>query len=274
MDTTTTVYYGVMDPEMKAIVQIATKMGIDIVAATAKGMPVDPSNAYDADPVPELRPGDRLVLVECEPLVIPKDVTVVRIDHHRKGDRGWNMPPAQYWEGSSLGQFADMFKVPATRYLRALAAMDHCFQAALAGECPHVQPKVVLGLKIAAIAEAANCRQLTVRKLVGKHQRKLRAMPNAVRINGQGVIDYRQHDLGVGWSVDLLSAQVAVALERRVALFRHRDRQGGPHKVTLSGYATPEMVVAFQKVWAPANGLEKAYGHELRGYAGAYERSR
>jgi hypothetical protein len=278
-----------------------------IVYAVADGRRVHPGNAYRADPV-EVAAGDTLVRVESEPREVPPGVNVVVVDHHRDGDPGYGLPPAQYWEASSIGQLSKLlhddlvpwpwmqlgggldwcpsmaFTLVAEAKLnaefggwenvRALAAMDHCFAAAVRAECQKTivvgpTPEAVLTVKCREIAAGTKSDEVAVRARVEFFKRELAESPEEA-IGRQFVRDLRRHDLGAGYSLDLLAAQVATTMEGFAALLRHRDRDGQPEKWTLSGNATPEMVAAFKDEWAPAHRLVRVYGVPERGYAGGY----
>jgi len=93
-----------------------------------------------------------LVLVECEPPwwaeledeLAREGVKLLRADHHREGDPGWDVEPSRYWEGSSLGQVVEMLRGwgklsgEVRSEWRLVAAADHCLGAAYRGECPGV----------------------------------------------------------------------------------------------------------------------------------------
>ncbi|HEY4508491.1 MAG TPA: hypothetical protein VJJ55_02430 [Candidatus Paceibacterota bacterium] len=300
---------GVDDPEMRAIERLLAHAGVlgggdayRIAYAVADGRRVHPGNAYRADPVDGLVSADTLVRVECEPREIAADVKVVVVDHHRDGDPGYGLPPAKYWEASSIGQMYNLLSeeiVPwphgdpeaasrafgpvrvgleaefgGSEGIRALAAMDHCFPAAVRGECQTTvtygpTPAEVLAVKYREIAAGTKSDEAAVRDRVEFFKRELDTADDEV-VGTQAVKDLRHHDLGAGYSLDLLATQVAVTTGGHAALLRHRDRDGQPEKWTLSGNATTETVLAFKEVWAPAHGLVRVYGVPERGYAGGY----
>lgn len=210
--------------------------------------------------------GHELMLVECAPRV-----TVA--DHHNDGDPGHGLVPSEYWRASLIGQLVRILgkemPVAVTRRMRIVAAMDHCFGAALRGECPGVSRKEVIAEKERAIAEGTGALKEEVHLLTSLHERLLDGAPE-VQFGGCEVRDLRQKDLGVGYSKELLTAQLAAALLEVPALFRHRDTKDGPTKNTLYN-ASPEAVQHFMKEYAPAQGMERIYGVPTRGYAGGYE---
>ena len=114
------------------------------------GMPPVPFPAvYDA--------GGRIHLVDCDfigarPL---GGATVQYVGHHLPwGGPGYGLPAAQYWEASALGQVASTFGIDSRPSLRVVAAADHCLVAAYRGECPGVDPDVVLGHRLSVLASA------------------------------------------------------------------------------------------------------------------------
>ena len=263
---------GAPDPEMAEMKRILEWCGVEYLEATRDGRRVHPGNAYTADQ-PVLPEGTQvLVLIECEPTSLPEGVRIVRIDHHRKGDFGYLMPPSQFWPASSLGQLCAFLGV--SMYVGShsnvvLAAMDHCSAAAFRGECPGVTPKEVFDRKVAEIVSWTKQAETVVRERIAFYAEIIR---NAyeIFIGKFPVKDLREHYLGEGYSLDLLTAQVAAFAALVSVLLRHRDRAGESEKYSLSGHASPELIKTFMEEWAPAQGLKRPYGAPDRGYAGAY----
>jgi hypothetical protein len=175
---------GASDPEMTAIEATLRECGEFVVYATVDGQRVHPGNAYRAS-CDDARGFSGIVYeIECDVDVlrcsategIDSDATVVRFDHHRPGDPGYGVPPAEFLRGSSLGQvIAELARLRALRSywderhtmntrvhgdvwlqgsfwvvrsgvysytipasLVFAAAADHCLGAAYAGQCPGV----------------------------------------------------------------------------------------------------------------------------------------
>lgn len=264
---------GALDPEMNRIHSILTDIGAAVIRATVDGRPVHPGNAYEADAV-EVPPGiTNVVLVECEPKDIKttEPATVVRIDHHRPGDPGHGLPAGDYWKASSIGQLYKLLGIKsAPSSDRTLAAMDHCYSDAILGKCPGVSSETVLDRKIAEIAQAHDVSEAHVQTKVDEVSQEIAAR-SVVSFGDVGeVVDLTDTHQGTGYSLDLLVAQTAVVRTGRVALLRHRQREGAPDVITLSGHATPDMVDYFINTWAPQAGLTRIYGSASRGYAGGY----
>lgn len=257
---------GVSDPEMKTIETVLRTQGQSFVYATVSGKRVHPGNAYAADPV-DIARDDTAVWVECRAREAEDGIT---IDHHRPGDPGFGRSAAEYWEASSLGQLYTLLELGAPEhYDRALAAMDHCFPAAVRGECPGVTPEEVLNVKYHEIAEGTGSAPEAVQADV-THYRNLIMRAPVVIINTQIIKDMRSEYAGEGYSRKLLTLQVAATIAGQGILLRHRDYAGGPEKWSLSGHILPETVTTFLESWAPEHGLTKTYGVPDRGYAGGY----
>lgn len=93
---------GAMAPEMQAILKdILTAAGIPAVNATKNGRTLRPGDAYAADPIHAA--GARILRIACEPEAISNAAEVIVIDH-RPGDPGYDRPPYEFMEASSIGQ--------------------------------------------------------------------------------------------------------------------------------------------------------------------------
>jgi hypothetical protein len=259
---------GQKDPESEEIerVILSKKLG-RITHAQFEGGPVGPRTAYEADPIGRGY-DDFTILIECRPRGLSLGETVILIDHHHQGDPGWDASPSEYWRGSSLGQLMNLMRLPANRRQRAIAAMDHCFAAAIRGECPGAPPSVVLQVKIDEIAKAHKVSGWKVRRHIRAHRGRLKHC-DSVSLGSERVVDYREADLGEGYTLELLTAQVAAADQGIPVLLSHRD-PGGREKVTLTGLVERRMVQTFLEHGGREYGLIDLYGVPERGYAGGY----
>src|SRR5690606_1144896 len=141
---------GASDPEMELIEFILRKCGEEIIyAADESGLRVHPGNAYRC-PVPEVPEGATVYAVEC---IGELPEGWVRIDHHRPGDPGYGCPPSTFFPASSIGQViteldllgvADRLSDDDIMEALLAAAADHCLAAAYRGECPGVDPDVLM----------------------------------------------------------------------------------------------------------------------------------
>lgn len=264
---------GAQDPEMSSIETILKTQDLPYDFARVGDRRCHPGNAYQADPI-KVPDESTLVLVECEPQIKPGDfrpAEIVVIDHHRpEKDLAANMGPEKYWEASSIGQIHELLNLTRTQQANILAAFDHCFPAALRGECPEVNPEEVINLKISEIASGTKRSVEDVREKITFFRHLLKETPR-IYIGSQELIDLRKFDLGAGYSFDLLTAQAAVAIEGEAALLLHRDMLNGPEKWSISGNNAPDTVESFMNDWAPSQGLIKIYGVPARGYAWGYK---
>jgi hypothetical protein len=154
--------------------------------------------------------------------------------------------------------------------------MDHNFPAALRGECPGVTPEEVFALKVAEVAKTFSISDRQVLDKVEYYQNELNELESQperkVRIGDEHVIDMSHLILEHGYSFELLTAQMAVARSRKVALLCNYERVGGRLRLMLYGKANPETFQAFRKVYAPAKGyIENIYGVDKREYSGAHK---
>ena len=149
------VVLGAQDPEMREIEKLLAEAGLSVLHAAHAGRRCSAQNAYAANGVVHLGldgvhraavlpPRAPALFVEC---AIEGRPTQARVDHHHPGDPGYEMPPARFLEGASLGQVLQLLQREPTETQRLLAAADHCLTAAYQGECPGVDPGELLYLR-------------------------------------------------------------------------------------------------------------------------------
>lgn len=257
---------GADDPEMKAIEHILRASGMPFSYASVKGNRTSPGDSYRGDAITVLET-QQLVVVECAFKGMP-DSTVV-IDHHRPGDPGFALGPDRFWEASSIGQLHTLLEIEPNRHAVVMAAFDHCFAAAVHGECRGVTSEEVIHLRLIELSSQTGVSSTDVWKRVVAFRRMLAHAPELV-IGDQTVKDLRGEHLGEGYSLDYLTAQLAVVMESCVALLRHRDSVRTAEKCTITGHATADTIEVFMTTWAPSQGLERIFGVPDRGYAGGY----
>ncbi len=262
---------GAKDPEMDAmelILRVRFQPN-EVLYAMLNGKRVSPAEAYDADLVPGLEVGDTLVRIECAPIAVPENVKVIVIDHHRIGDPGYSLGPEKFWEAASIGQLIRHLGLSHTLEERIIAAMDHCFPAAIRGECPGVSREDVIEFKVRSIAEGTRSHHDDVRKKIDFYTGFIMGA-KVTSIGKQLVKDLRAKNFGEGYSLDFLTMQVAVSIDGSAALILHREVKNGPERIQITGNAHPKTVEHFMTIWAPAQGLIRIYGVPDRGYAGGY----
>lgn len=262
---------GAPDPEMSHIETLLQDLNQAVCHATVgpAALRVAPGTAYQANGF-VLASGRleeiayRAVLVECavSQSYRPAGWTgSIHIDHHRPGDPGFDLPPEQYWEGSSIGQVCNLLGVDPTPELRMVAAADHCLGAAYKGKCPGVN---VTKLAIWRAEERAAFQRRHVDDILEDVHTAIKALHAAPESDlAPGAADLRS--LPGGTVAELPEASVITG-KAAVALVTERD---GRKKVVLLG-ASPEQVLAFRER-APGAGLVGQYdGGPNRGFAGAY----
>ncbi|MBI2108691.1 MAG: hypothetical protein HYT93_00720 [Parcubacteria group bacterium] len=258
---------GAHDPEMVRIIALLEGAGKNFIYAKKDGERVRSGTAYEANNKDEIPDTVRVIFVECEVAgVMPS----FRIDHHRPGDPGYDKRPEEYLLGSSLGQLCAYLERTPTEEDTVIAAMDHCFHAAVKGLCPGVSPSAVLKMKIEKIAEGYNCSTKEVEKEIRRFQ-EIISTSETILIGDQSVHDVIG-SLGVGYTLQLLTALTAATIERKAVLLHAFDTKGGPEKLILGGDVHEKTVRYFMQIWAPANSLEKIFGTPSRGYAGGYRK--
>lgn len=142
------------------------------------------------------------------------------------------------------------------------AAADHCLAAAYRGECPGVDPDVLLDWRIKTRAAFQGRSEQELRADVQEAQDILEDAPNERLAHAIYVADMR----GYGHIPELPEAAMLEDVAY-ITLVADRD---GRQKVVLGGHTDPETVRAFMDKWAPAQGLVDIYGDPVRGFAGGY----
>ncbi len=261
------VLLGADDPEMKMIADILSARGIPFSYASVKGYRTSPGDSYRADAITVLGT-QQLVVVETAFEGMPDSVIV--IDHHRPGDPGFALGPGRFWEASSIGQLHNLLEIEPTHQAIVMAAFDHCFAATVRGRCEGVTKQEVIHLKVVELSSQTGVSGAEVWKRTIAFRKALRQAPEVV-IDGQTVKDLRKKHLGVGYSLDYLTAQLAAVMEGYAVLLRHNDHVREAEKYTLTGHVAVAAIEAFINEWAPSQGLERIFGVPERGYAGAYQ---
>lgn len=277
---------GADDPEMQVIANCLRKKELEYRYAAVGGQRCHPANAYRADssitPEGEISDlagdYDDFVFVECRPWDVSletKHQRLLSLDHHEEGDPGYELGPEDFWEASSLGQVIRALRImgyplPITPSMRILAAMDHCRQAAIRGECPGISPYEVITRRIQEIAAAKSMTSEAVRTRIDEYIAIFRDCQ--IKKFGPGeVIDFTHHHLGTGYSLDLLCAQTALDIEGLAALLRHNDASdASSERISISGHASPEMVTYFMSTYVHEKSLHRVFGVPHRGYAGGF----
>lgn len=263
----TLVIFGAADPEADMARQLCAANGIPFAAAARDGRRVHPGNAYEANEIlGSLGRPDLLVWFECAPGsplagavadLCDDGMAVAVCDHHRPEDPGYGRPPAEYWEGSSIGQLVLMLGLPDDAYMRLAAAADHCLGAAYRGQCPGINPDDLMAWRAAS---RATFQRRTIGAVLDDVAAARAALVAAPR-NEIGAADFG------GATIPELPE--AAAREGIAYLATVSERDGRRRKRVL-GAATPEQV----RAWLAGEGARLAgtYGDPERGFAGGYLR--
>jgi hypothetical protein len=257
---------GANDPEMARIEAILKDSGLCFeYAQTGPGERVNPRTAYGTTLYPLDLHGMSPIYIECEPF--GTSPTSTRIDHHRAGDYGYDLKPEDYARAASIGQLSLLLDFSMEHPDKLLAAMDHCFGAAIKGECPGIAPEDVLELKIESIVRTHGVSYGKVQRLIGSSLEQINAA-SEVEIGEFTVKDLRTTAVGTENSLAHLAMITAQAISGNCILLTETDSTGLV-KVTLRSHIT-ETIKQFMSTWAHEEGLGNIYGVPNRGYAGAW----
>jgi hypothetical protein len=243
---------GAPDPEMHAIEALLTQRGESVVYAFHNGRRVDIHHAYEATDVSPALPEGKtdIVFIECSVMGLRyADL----IDHHRPGDPGYDMPPGQYMEGSSLGQLLAMLGVEPSDEQRVICAADHCLGQAYQGLCPGVEPEALKAWRAQCRATHAGISVDRFERQVEDAHRRLLAAEK-IEVEGQAIAWVGDMDREYGEA----SARFNIPF-----MGTHSLRQAT--MVTVFG-AAPAVI----RAWMKTCGLKKVFGAPERGYAGGY----
>jgi hypothetical protein len=243
---------GGNDPEMREIVRVLAEAGEQFVYARRRGSVVHSAIAYDADGISDPIPkGAEVVFVECSVLgLAPAGI----VDHHRPGDPGYECAPAQYMQGSSLGQILTLLGKEPTEQQRIICAADHCPGQAYRGECPGVDPKAMAKWRIEGKAKLKGMSPQAMEALVTEQYIRLKA---AERIDVAGT--------PVAWLPEASDEAPEASARYDIPFMYTKLEKDGRKKVGILG-APPQVI----EVWMRECGFRNVYGNPSRGYAGGY----
>lgn len=245
---------GAPDPEMREIEDILSTRGLGYGFASKKGKRVNSSQAYRASGVIGTLPKDvQNVFIECD----VKDITPsVRIDHHNPGDPGFDKGPADYWDGSSLGQLCQLLEITPTPEQLIIAAADHCLTHAYAGMCPGVDTEDLAYWRLSNRARVQGRALSDVQKRIQSAISFLLSAPK-FKIKEIEVAD-------VGLLEGLTEIGEASARLNMPYVYAEIDKEGRLKK-GIKG--APAEVIQH---WLDSCNFTRTYGCPARGYAGAY----
>ena len=162
-------------------------------------------NAYQATGITTIQPLKginttntvKIVFVECGMDAVASHIIngydFVRVDHHHPGDAGYDLGPANYFEGSSLGQVCILLGVEPTTRQRIIAAADHCLAAAYGGMCKGVDPQELLATRVEIKCFHKNSNEA---QIVSNIHKAAEAIKESKRITlfGEELADFMDHN--------------------------------------------------------------------------------
>lgn len=243
---------GATDNEMAAIELLLTTLDYPFIYASIGDKRVNSSNANAADAVhipTHLIP----VFVECRCKGTYDNAVIV--DHHQEGDPGFGKPPAQYWEGSSIGQVANLIDILQNREMSLYAAADHCLTDAYLGNCPGISKADMKYFRVSLASQNQKKPMSLVVEQMSQALIEMQSMPK-ITIGETQVVNARGRDIPM--------ASEAAASEA-IAYLYDMQMKDGRVKVGLLN-APPEVT----RLWMKSCGLDEVYGDPNRRFAGGY----
>lgn len=255
-----TLVLGARDPEMDAVGRVALAARLNVLWACKNGKPVAYDQMYSAD-WPKPQPGQ--LWVECSPPEGKAGLDFV--DHHNPGDPGFEKPPSEFWEASSLGQVWTRLhpdKAP-PEALKVIAAADHCPHAAYKGECRDIDPGKVVAFAAEQIAITNGSDLKEVLQEVYRYIHRIRVAKNR-KVAGT---TFYHHTNPVTSNHHWLVLREA-ALWHGIGVVAH-VWVGSEEWLKVAGHTTSKFIRAFMagEVF-PEKAMTRVYGDASRGYAG------
>ncbi len=255
-----TIVLGARDPEMDAVGRVALNARLNVLWAHKNGRPVAYDQMYSADwPLPA--PGQ--LWVECSPAAGKAGLDFS--DHHNPGDPGFNKPPEEFWEASSLGQVWSRIhpdKSP-PEALRIIAATDHCPHAAYRGDCRGIDPGNVVSFSAEQIALSNDLSVKDVLRDVYRFIHKIKSGKNQ-KVAGTEFYHHKtQITTNHAWLV-LREAALWHGIGVVAPILVGREEW-----LKVAGHTTPKFIKTFMEgALFPSIQMTRVYGDPSRGYAG------
>lgn len=248
---------GSLDPEMRAIRWMLSKAGYRCAYANRLGRRCNSNNAYSADELSKhIKDDQQIVWVECRSPLFDAERDII-VDHHNLGDPGYACPPSEFWEGSSIGQVANLIGRTSTE-TRMCAASDHCLSAAMRGECKDINPGELMSWRVTARAAMGDMQPWLLKRMINRAVDRIDSLPR-INFGGCEIVD---------GTFDMTPELRDAAAVAGVPILTTRKGPAGNVKVGLYG-ARPEVVTEWMRVMNEADYVEHTYGNPFREYAGA-----
>lgn len=285
---------GSMDLEMATIKHLLQTEGCIVTSATKDGFQkVRASMAYSAVETPS----QSTVWIECAPAkgkVALRHSGAVLIDHHHKGDAGYDRGPEEYLTGSSIGQLLyfmvqngylprwekectyekDGYSYEGARaYLsyqgikyavpyeyKYAAAADHCLANAYKGACPAIDVEALKLWRLTKLAAFKNMTTCNLIDLIAGEEVVLKKCP-VIMLGEHEVIDARQEEL-------YHSKEAGANIGK--PLLTSKELSGGAGAKLMLQATNPELISYFMEEWADLMHMTSVYGNRNRGIAGGF----
>lgn len=289
---------GAMDPEMELIKKILVTVGANFELATVAGAFVNPTNAYECENT--IGEAEKICFVECRN---PSIREFISIDHHNKGDYGYNLGADRFLQASSVGQLlhylaeafpANFEKLNIQSFYMGrheyngfffgkdkwllgvgqetyiipeeyviVAATDHCSGEAYKGNCQGVSFDMLLNERIHSLSSNLKIAKEVLREKLNSFKNFFKETKSVFSI-----LDLTHLELGVGYSEDYLILREAAILNNRpIAVITKNELNGGRKLMLLS--LTESQVEDFLETGIFGNlKVKEPFGVPVRGYAG------
>jgi len=288
---------GSKDPEMSKIESILIQMNLEYTYATKDGELCHPTNAYTADNI--INHND-VVFIECN---IPSYTgCFFLIDHHNKGDYGYNLDYKDFLAASSVGQLLsfllfedfsltikslnlkrtkdamsfgfsilngswvhsinDFDTIIVPHSIVLIAAIDHCLLDAYKGRCFGVDKKELSGYRQESLAENLN---LSINQ-VSSQFKKFKKIIKSFDILNLDILDLTNIDLGEGYTEDyLLLREASIFLNKPIAI---KTKNKEIEKLMLLSLSEEQTSNFLKNKMFKNFSLSNVFGVPSRGYAG------
>lgn len=215
---------GSLDPEMRAIRHMLANAGYRYVYANRFGRRCNSGNAYVADELTKhVKEDQQIVWVECRSSAFDSSRDMI-VDHHYEGDPGYAATPADFWQGSSIGQVANLIGC-CHKDQCLVAASDHCLSAAMRGECDGITPDELMAWRITARAAMGDMQPWLLKRMISRAVERIQELPR-IDFGGIQIVD---------GTFDVTPELRDAAAVARVPILTTRKNAVGSVKVGLYG---------------------------------------
>jgi len=292
---------GANDPEMDTIIDILEVVNYKFILATVNENICNPTNAYLADNDLSKFKYKNIVFIECNHIKdIKTKYNLYYIDHHKKGDYGYNLDYKNFLSASSIGQLfkffikrdkeaADLlslslmyknnnkedyyfengqwllnhneFAIIIPNHIVSIAAIDHCLADAYKGLCKGVNTEDIHREQINAISKKYNISKKELNILYNEFS-------NIISNNTKNILDLTHLDLGIGYSLEyILLREIALFKNKSIAL-KIKNNFSEEEKLMLLCISKLEVENFLDKPYFNGYNLTNVFGVPTRGYAG------